>query len=139
MKAGTKFLLGASLIVGSVVFLIATGVKETGVYAFTPSELAARTAEDPSMRDVGFKLQARVIPGSIRRDSTTRRIDFQVSDGAKSYPVTYRGLVPDTFTDANDIEVIVEGRLGSDGVIQATDVLAKCGSRYEAVPEAKAS
>ena len=30
--------------------------------------------------------------------------------------------------------VIVEGRLGRDGVFQATDVLAKCGSRYEAVP-----
>jgi cytochrome c-type biogenesis protein CcmE len=46
--------------------------------------------------------------------------------------VTYRGLVPDTFTDANDIEVIVEGRLGRDGVFRATEVLAKCGSRYEA-------
>jgi cytochrome c-type biogenesis protein CcmE len=46
--------------------------------------------------------------------------------------VTYKGLVPDTFTDADDIEVVVEGRLGRDGVIRATDVLAKCGSRYEA-------
>jgi len=55
-----------------------------------------------------------------------------VSDGAKTYPVTYRGLVPDTFTDANDIEVIVEGRLGRDGVFHATEVLAKCGSRYDA-------
>ena len=51
---------------------------------------------------------------------------------AQQYPVTYRGIVPDTFTDANDIEVIVEGRLGRDGVFHATEVLAKCGSRYEA-------
>ena len=35
----------------------------------------------------------------------------------------------------NDIEVMVEGRLGRDGVIHATDVLAKCGSRYEAAAE----
>jgi cytochrome c-type biogenesis protein CcmE len=75
-------------------------------------------------------------PGWVRRDPDGRRIDFQVSDGVKTYPVTYRGLVPDTFTDASDIEVIVEGRLGRDGVIRATDVLAKCGSRYEAVPKA---
>jgi cytochrome c-type biogenesis protein CcmE len=40
--------------------------------------------------------------------------------------------VPDTFTDANDIEVIVEGKYGKDGVFRATEVLAKCGSRYEA-------
>ena len=39
-------------------------------------------------------------------------------------------------TDASDIEVVVEGRLGADGVFHATDVLAKCGSRYEATPEA---
>jgi cytochrome c-type biogenesis protein CcmE len=135
MKAGRKFLLGATLIVASVGLLIAQGVKQTGVYFLTPSELAAKTAADPSFYDVGMKVGAKVVPGTIRRDPSDRRIDFEVSDGRRSYPVTYRGLVPDTFTDANDIEVVVEGRLGRDGVIHATDVLAKCGSRYEAVPK----
>jgi cytochrome c-type biogenesis protein CcmE len=139
MKAGHKFLLGAALIVGSVGFLIATGVRETGVYFLTPSELAAKTTADSSFYDVGLKMGAKVVPGSIRRDDSHRQVDFQVSDGVKTYPVTYRGLVPDTFTDANDIEVIVEGRLGRDGVFRATEVLAKCGSRYEAAyKEAKA-
>jgi cytochrome c-type biogenesis protein CcmE len=137
MKAGHKFMLGAALIVGSVGFLIAEGVKQTGVYFLTPTELAAKTAADPTfVENVGFKVGAMVVPGSIRRDPGGRRIDFQVSDGVETYPVTYRGLVPDTFTDASDIEVVVEGRLGRDGVIRATDVLAKCGSRYEAVPKA---
>jgi cytochrome c-type biogenesis protein CcmE len=119
--------------------LIAQGVKETGVYFLTPTELAAKTSADPTFYDTGLKMGAKVVPGSIRRDADNRRIDFEVSDGVRSYPVTYRGLVPDTFTDANDIEVIVEGRLGRDGVFRATEVLAKCGSRYEAVyDEAKA-
>jgi cytochrome c-type biogenesis protein CcmE len=133
MKAGHKFLLGAGVIVASVAFLIATGVRQTGVYYLTPSELAAKTRADPSFYEMGLKMGgARVVPGSIRRDPQNRQIDFQVSDGVQTYPVTYRGLVPDTFTDANDIEVIVEGRLGRDGVFRATEVLAKCGSRYEA-------
>jgi cytochrome c-type biogenesis protein CcmE len=136
MKAGHKFLVGAGVIVASVVLLIAQGVKETGVYFLTPSELAAKTTADPTFYDVGLKMGAKVVPGSIRRDDRNRQVDFQVSDGVKSYPVTYRGLVPDTFTDANDIEVIVEGRLGRDGVFRATEVLAKCGSRYEAVYQA---
>ena len=137
MKAGHKFMLGAAVIVGSVATLIAQGVKETGVYFLTPAELSARTVADPTfVENVGFKVGAKVVPGSVRRDPNARTIDFKVSDGIKTYPVTYHGLVPDTFTDANDIEVVVEGRLGRDGVIQATDVLAKCGSRYEAVPEA---
>jgi len=137
MKAGHKFILGAALIVGSVGFLIAEGVKETGVYFLTPAELAAKTAADPTFAEnVGFKVGAVVVPGSVRRDPGGRQIDFKVSDGVQTYPVTYRGLVPDTFTDASEIEVVVEGRLGRDGVIRATDVLAKCGSRYEAVPKA---
>jgi cytochrome c-type biogenesis protein CcmE len=138
MKAGHKFLLGALLIIGSVGFLITEGVKETGVYFLTPAELAAKTSSDPTfVENVGFKVGAKVVPGSIQRDPTHQAISFQVSDGVKTYPVTYRGLVPDTFTDANDIEVVVEGRLGRDGVIRATDVLAKCGSRYEAKYEGK--
>ena len=136
MTAGRKFLLGALLIVGSVGFLITEGVKQTGVYFLTPAELAAKVSTDPSFYNVGLKMGAKVVPGSVRRDPANRTIDFRVSDGVQSYPVTYRGLVPDTFTDANDIEVVVEGRLGTDGVFHATDVLAKCGSRYEAVPKA---
>jgi hypothetical protein len=39
MNPRNKFLLGAGIIVASVVFLIASGVKETGVYFLTPTEL----------------------------------------------------------------------------------------------------
>ena len=86
------------------------------MYFLTPAELAAKTAADPTfVENVGFKIGAKVVPGSVRRDDAHRTIDFKVSDGVKTYPVTYHGLVPDTFTDANDIEVVVEGRLGRDG------------------------
>ena len=53
-----------------------------------------------------------------------------MTDGTAVYPVTYRGLAPDTFTDEAD--VVVEGRLARDGTFHATTLLAKCGSRYEA-------
>lgn len=131
MNARHRFLIGAAVIVLGVGFLIVEGVRSTGVYFLTPTELLARTAQDPSFHDVGLKVGAKVVPGSIRRDAPTQTIDFEVSDGTSQVPVTYRGIVPDTFTDANNIEVIVEGKLGRDGVFHATEVLAKCGSRYE--------
>ena len=81
MKAGHKFLVGAGIIVASVALLIAQGVRETGVYFLTPSELAAKTSADPSFYEVGLKMGAKVVPGSIRRDATNRQIDFEVSDG----------------------------------------------------------
>jgi cytochrome c-type biogenesis protein CcmE len=132
VKPGTKFLMGAAVIVAGVAGLIVTGVKETGVYFLTPTELLSRTQSDPTFHDVGLKVGAKVVPGSVRRDPASRTIDFKVSDGTSEFPVTYSGLVPDTFTDASNIEVIVEGKYGRDGVFHATEVLAKCGSRYEA-------
>ena len=135
MKAGTKFLIGAVVIVAAVSFLMIEGVQQTGVYFLTPSELHARTTADPSFYDVGIKVGAKVVRGSVVRSPDHRRIDFRISDGTTEYPVSFTGTVPDTFTDANDIEVVVEGRLGHDGVLHATDVLAKCGSRYENAPK----
>jgi len=132
MNPRNKFLLGAGIIIASVVFLIASGVKETGVYFLTPTELFSKVEADSTFYDVGIKVGAKVVPGSIRRDDAARRVDFAVSDGGKQFEVTYVGIVPDTFTDASDIEVIVEGKYGRDGIFRATEVLAKCGSRYEA-------
>jgi cytochrome c-type biogenesis protein CcmE len=133
MKPGTKFAIGATLIVGSVALMIAEGIKQTGTYFLTPTQLIERTNADPSFHDVGLKVSAKVVPGSIKRDPARQQVDFTISDGTQSFPVTYVGLVPDTFTDQNDIDVVVEGKLGNDGVFHATDVIAKCGSRYEAV------
>ncbi len=134
MKARTKFLLGAGLILASVGYLMATGIKDTGVYFVTPSELASKITADPTFHNVGVKMGARVVHGTIERDVASQTITFQVTDGVQTYPVRYRGLAPDTFTD--DVEVVVEGRLGTDGTFHATTLLAKCGSRYEAVPAA---
>lgn len=132
MKPGTRFALGAAVIVLAVGYLMFEGVKQTGTYFLTPTELATRVSNDPGFRNVGVKMGARVVPGSIRRNPDARQISFEVTDGAHTYPVSYHGLAPDTFTDQQDIEVVVEGRLDAENVFQATTLLAKCGSRYEA-------
>jgi cytochrome c-type biogenesis protein CcmE len=134
MNAGTKFAIGALGIVGSVGYLMASGVKQTGQYFLTPSELAQKISVDPSFYNVGMKVGAHVVQGSVTRDVAGGTLQFLVTDGSARYPVVYKGLPPDTFNDS--VEVVVEGRLHTDGVIYATNVLAKCGSRYEAVPKA---
>jgi cytochrome c-type biogenesis protein CcmE len=134
MKPRTRVLIGAGLVVGTVGYLMASGIKDTGVYFLTPSELAQRVTADPSFRDVGVKMGARVVHGTIQRDVASQTIAFKVTDGTQVYPVVYRGMAPDTFTD--DVDVVVEGRLMPDGTFRATTLLAKCGSRYEVVPKA---
>jgi len=133
MKARTKFLLGAAGILLVAGYLMASSIKSTGVYYLTPSELATKLQADSTLRGVGIKLGARVVPGSIRRDPGGREYAFQVTDGARDFPVVYRGIAPDTFTDG--VDVVVEGRMGADGTFRATTLLAKCASRYESAPE----
>ncbi len=128
-----KFGLGAGLVILTVGFLMAEGIKDTGVYYLIPAELAERVASDTSMYDVGIRVGGTVVAGSIERYMATQTIEFEVTDGEATFPVTYQGLAPDTFRD--DAEVVVEGRLSREGTINATSVLTKCASRYEAVAE----
>jgi len=135
MKARTKFLIGGLLVLGPVGYLMASSIKQTGVYYLTPSELSSRLAADSSFRNVGVKVGARVVPGSIERDPGGREYAFRVTDGTQTMPVVYRGIAPDTFTDS--VDVVVGGRMGTDGTFHATELLAKCASRYENAPENK--
>ncbi|KPK02366.1 MAG: hypothetical protein AMS20_12185 [Gemmatimonas sp. SG8_28] len=134
MNARAKFVIGAALVLTTVGFLMTSGIKETGVYFLTPSELADRVQADPTFHDVGVKMGARVVHGTIERDVGTQTINFEVTDGEQTYPVVYRGIAPDTFTDG--VDVVVEGRLAPDGTFHAPGLLAKCGSRYESEPSA---
>src|SRR3954469_23080942 len=99
MNARVKFLVGAAVILGAGTYLAVTSIRQTGVYYLTPSEMSARLASDPSLHDVGIKLGARVVPGSIQRFAGGRQYAFSVTDGAQTVPVVFHGIAPDTFTD----------------------------------------
>ncbi len=132
MKPRTKFLISGALVLGLAGFLMKSAISQTGQFYLTPTELAAKMQVDPSFSNAGIKVGARVVPGSIKRDPSGKEYAFQVTDGAKSFPVIYRGIAPDTFTDS--VDVVVGGRMGTDGTFRANELLAKCASRYENAP-----
>lgn len=133
MKPRIKFIIGGALVLGTAGYLMASAISETGVYYLTPGELSAKTKVDPTFYETGVKVGARVVNGSIVRDPGGRQVAFKMTDGAQTYDVVYRGITPDTFTD--NVDVVVEGRLGRDGTFRATTLLAKCASRYENAPD----
>lgn len=133
MKPRIKFLIGGVLVLGAAGYLMASSINQTGVLYLTPTELNAKMTADPSFSSSGVKVGARVVKGSIRRDPGGRLYDFRVTDGSHTFPVQYKGIAPDTFTDS--VDVVIGGRMGSDGTFHATELLAKCASRYENAPE----
>jgi cytochrome c-type biogenesis protein CcmE len=135
MKPRTKFLIGGALVFGVAGYLMASAIKETGQAYLTPTELVAKMQADPGFANAGIKVGARVVPGSIKRDPGGKEYAFQVTDGSKTFPVIYRGIAPDTFTDS--VDVVVGGRMGTDGTFRANELLAKCASRYENAPTNK--
>ena len=136
MKKQGKFFLGGAVIVGLIGWLMVTGMRDSMVYYHTPTELVAKVAADPTYHEVPVKVGARVVPGTIQFDRRTLDLRFEVIDietGEARFPVTYQGPLPDTFEDG--VDVVVEGRFSEAGVFEATTLLTKCGSRYEAAPE----
>jgi cytochrome c-type biogenesis protein CcmE len=69
-----------------------------------------------------------VVPGSIRRQGS--RVEFQLKENGLILPVAYQGTEapPDTFKD--DSQALAEGRMGRDGVFHASQLQAKCASKY---------
>jgi cytochrome c-type biogenesis protein CcmE len=136
MKKNPRFMVGLVGVAAVVTYLIWTGVSETMVYYVTPVELIEKVEADPTFHDVGVKVGGMVIRGSYRRVEGELLHVFTVRDlveESATFVVEFRDALPDTFTD--DIEVVLEGRLREDGVFEATTLLTKCGSRYEAAPE----
>lgn len=136
MPKNGRFLLGLAGVALVVTYLVWTGVSETMVYYLTPSELMAKVQSDPSFHEMGVKVSGKVLPGSYREGDGELLHMFTVQDLEHpdlTFPVEFRDVLPDTFGE--DVDVVLEGRYREDGVFEATTVLTKCGSRYEAAPE----
>lgn len=136
MKKQRKFLIGGGVVAGLVGYLMFTGMQDSMVYYHTPAELAAKTAADPSYRDVGVKVGGRVAPGTADFNRRSLDLNFKIVDiesGVTHFAVHYKGPLPDTFQEGRD--VVIEGKFNEAGVFEATTVLTKCGSRYEAGAE----
>ena len=138
MRKDRRFYAGLVGVASVVTWLIWTGISETMVYYLTPTELMARVDGDAALQERGVRVSGSVVPGSHASSSDELLHTFEVFDPAAPdviLTVHFRHPIPDTFSDSGDVEVVMEGRYKGDGVFEATEVLTKCGSRYEAMPE----
>ena len=122
-----KVLIGVIVIGGGIGYFMWQAMQSSWSYYYSVDDFAKQKsiAQSHSLRIAG-----RVKNGSIERDLTKMNLDFRLSGSDTSVPISYKGVVPDNF--AEDIEVVVQGRLDTNGVFQADKLMTRCESKYDA-------
>ncbi len=120
-----RVIVAVLVVVAAIGYLIYTGFQSTSVYYLTVTELKQKGPSVGAVRVAGV-----VQPNSIERSTTDSTVRFTIADDGGSLPVVYRGMVPDIFGPG--IQVVVEGHYSADGVFQASNLLAKCPSKFTA-------
>src|SRR5258708_2970322 len=111
-------LIGAVLAILSLAAGLAlTAFRESIVFFVTPSELAAKPVE-PGKR---FRIGGLVKEGSLVREGLSAR--FEVTDGGASFPVIYRGMLPDLFREQQG--VVVEGAFHAAGTFRPDSLFGR--------------
>src|SRR5215218_8829113 len=113
-------------------YLVASAFRNNLVFFFSPTQVAAKEA--PINRT--FRIGGLVEEGTLKRDGDGLTVRFTVTDTAASIPVVYKGILPDLFKEGRGC--VAQGRLGTDGVFHAEEVLAKHDENYMP-PEAGAA
>ena len=109
---------------GIAAALVLNAFEDSLVFFYSPTDVAER----------GIAPEARIrLGGLVEEESVTREADgltttFRITDLSHVVPVSYTGILPDLFREGQG--VVAEGRLGTNGVFVASEVLAKHDETY---------
>ena len=118
-------LLGAGVLVAAFAWLLYGGLDSNVIYFLTPAELLAKGTRGV---DRPVRLGGQVKPGSVKWDDKSLVLRFSVTDGTGDVAVQSTGQPPQMFRDG--MGVVVEGRLGRDGVFQCSSLMVKHSNEY---------
>ena len=123
VKSRIVFLVLLVLSASIVIFLILKSLEENVVYFFSPSEIYDKT--NISLNEK-IRIGGLVKEDSISKDQTS--IKFIITDLKKEIIVSYRGVVPNLFSEGKG--VIAEGELKDKKYFVADEILAKHDENY---------
>jgi cytochrome c-type biogenesis protein CcmE len=127
------FQIGAAvaIVLGTIIYLSVTAAQADKSYYVTISELRAMGNKAYTRH---LRVAGDVAPHSIERSGTNAH--FVLSEQGHTLQVSYQGIEPppDTFKDGS--QALAVGTYGRDGVFHATELQAKCASKYAAAKPA---
>ena len=120
-----KFGVPIVLILGTLLYLAATGIQGSKSYYKTIKELRAMGDDAYTAR---LRVAGNVVPGSIQRHGSNA--DFMLDEQGLQLKVSYQGMEPPPDTFKDNAQALAEGTYGRDGVFHAKQIQAKCASKY---------
>ena len=118
------FIIVCLTALGLATWLVLGAFRNNLVFFFSPTQIA--TKEAPVGRT--FRIGGLVENGSLKRETDGLTIRFSVTDTANTIPVVYKGILPDLFKEGRGC--VAQGRVGSDGVFDADQIMAKHDENY---------
>lgn len=91
---------------------------------FPPAEVAAGKAPVGQPIRVG----GMVAEGSVKHAEEGLKVHFVITDFKASVPVVYEGILPDLFDEGQG--AVASGKLNEEGMLVASEVLAKHDENY---------
>lgn len=125
--------LGVALVAAVGLKLVVDQIGENLVYYWGPHEVLQNGEK---AYGVTIRLGGMVQAGSIRFDEGTSDLRFTVGDGKAVLPVHSKGVPPQMFRER--IGVVVEGKMGRDGVFQGHRLMVSHGNEYRAPKDGEA-
>lgn len=123
------YIVAFALVFSGIGYLVWSGLSQNSVYFLKVSEALAMGTENLSQARLFGKVSAK----EIIREESGLGVTFNLvdkDDQSKFIKVKYSGAVPDTFKPG--VEVIVEGKIASDGqLFLAKTLMTKCPSKYK--------
>jgi cytochrome c-type biogenesis protein CcmE len=124
-----KIAVAVVLIVGTIAYLALSGIKANKSYYVTISELQGMGNQAYTRH---LRVAGNVAPGSIEHAGATAQ--FVLVENNNRLKVDYKGTEPPPDTFKDNAQALAIGTYGHDGVFHATQLQAKCASKYAPKP-----
>jgi cytochrome c-type biogenesis protein CcmE len=125
-------LLFALLGMGGVLLtLVMTNFDNAAIYSIGVDQLAAQKAQ---LGDRNLRVDGKLVSGTLAKRVSPCEYRFHIEKNGSELEVHYpQCIVPDTFRDVKGVDVLVtaEGKMQADGTLLASQIFAKCPSKYE--------
>jgi len=125
MTSGTKLALGGLVVASVTGYMAYLGASASWQYYLTVDECADQAE---SLAGARVRITGKVLPGSLSVAPDRREASFSIGGERHELLARCRGPLPDNL--AEDVDVVVEGRLEDSGLLRGDKVITRCAGKY---------